>query len=269
MLQYKVGEIANFFGISSDMVRYYDNKRIIVAKRGSNGYRYYSREDLITIGYIMALKKLNIPLKEIASFLNESSLEKSIEMVGLHEKQVSREIKELKRIKGNLRDYRKSLLTVKNFYKKVVEINRPVIIYKNISSDNMLDVWADFDVLSNTHTKLFTFVIKEDIFNSECFQDINYVKESFEYALSMKDDDRLSDVFDVKKRGFFLFSPKRCLYSVIDLYAGKDYDNLVNLKNYMMKKGYQVDGDILLRVLSLKNTPEKNRDYYEILIPIK
>ena len=44
---YKIGEIAALYGISTDILRYYEELGILVPRRAPNGYRVYRTEDLV------------------------------------------------------------------------------------------------------------------------------------------------------------------------------------------------------------------------------
>ena len=53
---YRIGEIASFYGISLDAARLYDKKGILSpVKDTSNNYRSYSREDLVTMQMFPAI----------------------------------------------------------------------------------------------------------------------------------------------------------------------------------------------------------------------
>lgn len=269
MKKYRVGDVSKFFGISKDAVRYYDEKNIVTSHRDENGYRYYMREELITMAYVITLKKLNMPLKEIRMFLNQNSLERSIEMIEEQEKKVDMQIKALQESKGIIRDYRLSLRTVQTYNNKVIIKDSPTIIYKEILCNDMLSVLEDFKKISLNHTKLFTFIIDKDLFLSEEFLLPNEVKNKFRYALSMKDDDNVAEKIDVQEKGFEVIKSTKCLYSVVELYANCDYNNIMNLRDYILKSKFEIEGNILLRTISLRNNLQNNLDYYEVWIPLE
>ena len=53
---YKVGEIAKFYGVSVDTVRFYDRKGVLrPEKKTDNNYRSYNKEEFITMDYICLL----------------------------------------------------------------------------------------------------------------------------------------------------------------------------------------------------------------------
>ena len=62
-----IGEIADFFGISRKAIRLYEKKGIIkpVKVDASNGYRYYSAEQVQQLNALLELKALGFSLDEI------------------------------------------------------------------------------------------------------------------------------------------------------------------------------------------------------------
>lgn len=67
-----IGEIADFFGISRKAIRLYEKKGIIkpVKVDASNGYRYYSAEQVQQLNALLELKLLGFSLDEIKSCEN-------------------------------------------------------------------------------------------------------------------------------------------------------------------------------------------------------
>lgn len=64
-MEYKISEIANILGVSSEMIRYYEKCGIIKPKRTGNNYRVYSPMDLFAILDAMRLSRIGINIKEI------------------------------------------------------------------------------------------------------------------------------------------------------------------------------------------------------------
>ena len=49
---YKIGEIAALYGISTDILRYYEELGILVPRRAPNGYRIYRTESERTDAFL-------------------------------------------------------------------------------------------------------------------------------------------------------------------------------------------------------------------------
>ena len=62
---YKIGEIAALYGISTDILRYYEELGILVPRRAPNGYRVYRTEDLWCLNVIRDLRELGFSMDQI------------------------------------------------------------------------------------------------------------------------------------------------------------------------------------------------------------
>jgi DNA-binding transcriptional MerR regulator len=73
---YTIKEMADLAGLTTRTLRYYDQVGLLKPARiGENGYRYYDRENLLTLQQILFFKELDVPLKEIRSLLSRPDFE--------------------------------------------------------------------------------------------------------------------------------------------------------------------------------------------------
>ena len=64
--RYLIGEVCKLFNISRDTLVHYDKKSLLSPKKDkSNGYRYYTIEDLNCLTDIIFYKTLNLSLNDI------------------------------------------------------------------------------------------------------------------------------------------------------------------------------------------------------------
>lgn len=72
-----IGEIADFFGISRKAIRLYEKKGILkpVKVDASNGYRYYSAEQVQQLNALLELKSFGFSLDEIKMILDGKTAE--------------------------------------------------------------------------------------------------------------------------------------------------------------------------------------------------
>lgn len=68
-MEYSIAEVARAAGISSRTLRHYDEIGLLPAGRSANGYRSYSRADLVRLQRILVLRELGMPLPTIADVL--------------------------------------------------------------------------------------------------------------------------------------------------------------------------------------------------------
>ena len=83
-----IGEIAEFFGVSRKAMRLYEKKGIIkpVKVDASNGYRYYSVEQVQQLNALLELKTLGFSLDEIKMVI-DGKAEKELLLKMLEKKQ--------------------------------------------------------------------------------------------------------------------------------------------------------------------------------------
>lgn len=71
---FSIGETSEILKIPTSKLRYYDKKGLISPNvRKENGYRYYSKEQLISINKILIMRDLGFSLKDIKDFFNDNS----------------------------------------------------------------------------------------------------------------------------------------------------------------------------------------------------
>lgn len=118
---FQIGEVARMFHLSVSSLRHYEAMGLLVPEvtDPETGYRYYSTRQFEPLNTIRYLRALDMPLNEIADFLQNRDLDKMEEKLQQQKKIVIKRKQELKRIErkiGNrlnqLKDARNSVLDV-------------------------------------------------------------------------------------------------------------------------------------------------------------
>jgi DNA-binding transcriptional MerR regulator len=78
---FKIGDIAKLYGIGTDSVRYYEELNIISPRRGPNGYRLYSINDIWCMNVIRDLRALGFSMARIKGYLQNRSGESTIQLL--------------------------------------------------------------------------------------------------------------------------------------------------------------------------------------------
>lgn len=69
--KYRIREMADILGVSTDTLRFYEKKQVMKPEKGENGYRYYTKEDIRNFLWIIYSRKLGFGLEEIVELRNE------------------------------------------------------------------------------------------------------------------------------------------------------------------------------------------------------
>lgn len=110
--KYTVGELAKFYGVSLDTIRFYDKKGILSAQKTENDYRSYSRADLIALDQILNLKHAGLSLNDVSSLVNDYSIEEALECCKNRIEALNGEIQLLQEQKRELENYTDLLKTL-------------------------------------------------------------------------------------------------------------------------------------------------------------
>lgn len=72
-MRYRIGEMAEFFGMTKEGVRYLERQKIISAVRDeNNGYRYYPREEITRLKLIRSYQAIGFTIKEAQKMIQET-----------------------------------------------------------------------------------------------------------------------------------------------------------------------------------------------------
>ena len=66
--EYLIGSAADIMGVSSDTLRFYEKIGLLKTHKRSNGYRYFTEEDLFGLISLLYLRKMHFGLEEITDF---------------------------------------------------------------------------------------------------------------------------------------------------------------------------------------------------------
>lgn len=272
--KYLVHEIAEYYGVTCDTIRYYDKLGIISPKKDkNNNYRYYNRSDIICFSYVFKLKNLGLQLDQVKTLLNNSSLEYVYNTLEGQEKLIEDKINNLHRLKSIINDYRRCFnYSVENFEKIKIINNSPIIIYKEIEDTNgsVIENMKLFNKLTLIHEPLYTFCIDKGLFLSKKFyNNMMECRKFFKCGLSLIDEEDLILKSDFPLEEFRILNTNKVLTSVIKFYTNKDYSSILKIRDYIVQNNLEIEHSIYLRAISFKNNIKDNYDYYIVYIPLK
>lgn len=100
--RWKVGELARATGLTIRALHHYDELGLLVpSERTQAGHRLYSREDVRRLYRIVALRRLSLPLEEVASVLEDERISLA-DTVRRHLRRVERDLERQERLKRRL-----------------------------------------------------------------------------------------------------------------------------------------------------------------------
>ena len=271
---YRVGELAEYYGITPDAVRLYDRKGILSpGKNDVNNYRMYSREDFVTMDYVMRMRKLELSLDDIRSILNEDSLNDIRGVIRRHERELSSRIDDLKRKRDMLHDYEELLDICIERFDQIDTLEMPPLICREIKEkETMAEVMESFEILNSSRMPLLSLTSKENAFDEnilESIKSVNRREEVFEYFVSVFDEDGITEQKDFPKGKFKVIPKMKYLFAVGSVRTDIDYKDVLRVKEYAEKNHITLNGNPIFRLVANEYSSTDSKEYMEMLIPVK
>lgn len=115
---FTIGEVSKLFNLPIKTLRYYDEKGVLKPAyiNQKTKYRYYSREQFMSIDIIKYCKLIGMSLEEIKRFINsDSSIEVMIDNMNKQSELISRKIEELAKVKSYVDGIKDSIIDIINY----------------------------------------------------------------------------------------------------------------------------------------------------------
>ena len=109
-MSYRITAFAEKCGVNKETIRYYEQKKLLQEpSRTKAGYRIYSYDDVKRVGFIKRIQRLGFSLNEIYKLFgvvdkDEVRCQDMFEFVSKKQKEVQKQIEDLKRIETMLDD---------------------------------------------------------------------------------------------------------------------------------------------------------------------
>ena len=113
-MKYSIGKFSELTGLSIYTLRYYEQEKLIIPERKTNGQRCYSENDIAWIQFIKRLKETDMPIKKIKLYAElrdegDSTMPQRMEMLEMHKAALKNEIE-------TLQEHLKNLTNKINYY---------------------------------------------------------------------------------------------------------------------------------------------------------
>jgi len=266
---YKIGEIAKLLGVSVDTLRLYDKKGIVSPMRMDNGYRYYTRNQMIILNYVMMLRKANLSLEVIKKFVHETNLDNSICELKDIQAYIDEQIDRLNSLKNVVDDYINIYDKCKNENYDIEILNDCKIVYLKIDDIKKFSNPCDFSDKNNRYRFVFSFYEKMQKFLSTSMgkkdgKIINDMKYAYTYVLKNDEDEKIFE-----ETAYNIYPINKFAHCIIKCVIPTDYSAFEEKYRQICLAGHKIIGEILFRPASIRNGENANIDYYEVYFPIK
>lgn len=264
---YKIGEISKIYSIGRDSLMYYEEIGILKPIRDANGYRLYNISDIWKLNLIKELRALNVPMSKIKDYVDNRTIDSTIEMLNEEVKLINEKINELVSHKENILARLNSIIEVVNeteintISEEYINSRKAIMLNGDISRDSDIDFLVKklnkeyegkFHILGNNNIGA--------IYNTESLKNNKY--NEFKSVFCFVDDTEENYNLLIPEGDYIIYS-----------YCGPYFENFKHFKvlyKYIEDNNYSIIGDpIEIYKIDVHETASSKEFYTEIQIRIK
>jgi DNA-binding transcriptional MerR regulator len=262
--RFSIGEAAEFFGISRDLLRYYEKEGLVSPSGvGSNSYRQYAFKDLLKLNYVRVLRALDFSLEDIAAFIGERDLIGQDHMLADKRRDLDRRIKELERIRDEVFGYHMGIEETRRLLGTFEIVTSPRFVYSSLeNSEHDLFLIQSREALLEsplTHGATYSLLLLAEYFSGACLEDCAFPISSALWDGSAQ----------VPTRGGDFFDAQTCLHTVFASRVRVKDGDLLPIRERIQKDSLEVVGNTLCQYLAFEKEGDEFVDYIGAWIPIK
>ncbi|MDO4381099.1 MAG: MerR family transcriptional regulator [Clostridia bacterium] len=164
---FQIGDVAKLFNISVSSLRHYERIGLLVPEYidPESGYRYYSTRQFEPLNTIRYLRALDMPLSEIADFLQNRDIDLIEEKLRKQKEEVIEKQKKLCRIERKIDNRLRQIEDARSSEFDVVKVSkqpasRAVIMEDTLRIENMFDMETPIRKLEQSQAQGVVFLGK-------------------------------------------------------------------------------------------------------------
>jgi DNA-binding transcriptional MerR regulator len=262
--RFSIGEAAEFFGISRDLLRYYEKEGLISPSgQSASRYRQYSFADLLKLNYVRVLRAIDLSLEDIAAFIDELDLPGQDGILAGKWLELDRRIRELERVRDEVFCYRKGIEEARRLFGICEIATSPRFVLSSVEeAESDLFLMESRDALSENRLTMgstYSLLIRAEYFSGSLLEDCAQPLSS---ALWVGGD-------EAPPAGGGFFEAQACLHTVFASRVRVSDGDLGPIRERMARDSLEVAGDALCQYLAFEKEGEGFVDYVEAWIPIK
>lgn len=98
-MRYRIGELADFFGMTKEGIRYLEREGVITSERDAgNGYRYFPRDEITRLKQIKRYQGLGFSLEEAHQLVCETRREEIVDRLAQKQRELEGKVRQIERM---------------------------------------------------------------------------------------------------------------------------------------------------------------------------
>ena len=259
---YRIGEVAQFLGISTEKARFYEREGLIhPTKNEDNGYRCYTMENIHELNDVIFYRNIDLGINEIREILQTGGRDQMQEFIKRKEAEIQQKIWQQKLLLLKFEAMEEDCQTIEEYQDRCIIRPLPafIVMYEWLTTGNFLKL-NDGLTFSSERFDLCTFggVAEKRDGKLHTSREMILLKRKLASSLGLVEKYVEKPVIGSKRGGYTVFRSER----KDDLYAAYE-----TLSGWLLEQGYHPIGSFIYNELV---TPYRSQEgnYLELFVAV-
>lgn len=267
-MHYKIGEVANILGITTEAIRYYESQGVITPiKYKKSNYRYYSKWDIELLIRARCLRSYGYSIAETVEILNSCEIPDISARLHQKEADIEKNIAWNLNLLRRLRELNESIVESENFVGKYRIEYRPAMYRLENQIGYKLKDSPEMKRLTREWIDMVPFIRASAHFKKE---DLENGSDTFSFGQAL--DEKYADFFGIKESQYVTYLPSiPCMYTVINSNSeiSLSPQRMLPAVKYLHSQGLELKGDIITLISIMRKKDGHYFNYHQAWLPIK
>jgi len=271
----RIGTVAKIIGISPELLRHYERKKVVIPFRvDKSGYRYYSRRNISHLIKARFLLSLGFSISEVVNhnsvrYSNSTNINDLISTIEKHRKDLRQKIEREQRLLKILDDYRDRVELIPQNTNEFRIEQSPEMFFLKFSDRNDE---IEETVMDETKRwiELFPITRYSFICKKKNIQNNNPKNSTIRGFIISAADAGANDISE--KEGLIRYLPSRLsVHTVSSCKMSQNVSSHVfqSLASYAFENGLEIDGDgVGIWIANVKEQDNTDK-YFDLWIPVR
>ncbi|HBV67739.1 MAG TPA: MerR family transcriptional regulator [Clostridiales bacterium] len=267
-MKYRISEVAKLLDLSSEAIRYYENKGIIKPERDEEtGYRYYGGWEIHMLIRARTYRQLGCSIDETADLLNRFDNVDIISYLDNKREEIKKEIERSTNLLGYLEKEQENIMSSDKIAGEYQLLFRPDIYRLEMQDGYVLHPDKKLRQAIYDWIEKIPYVFSSTVFPLDS---VYGGDDNFTVGLGIYKEH--AELLGIEESEFVKFFPSRlCVLTGIQTKSSKNIstDLLRPAMDYMTNHGMLLTGDVITKSVLMRKVGEEYVNWHRAWLPFK
>lgn len=265
-MKYRISEVAKLLDLSSEAIRYYENKGIIKPVRDEEtGYRYYGGWDIHMLIRARTYRQIGYSIDETADLINKCDNVDIISYLTNKREEIKKEIERSMHLLNYLEKEKENIMSSDEISGKYQLLLRPDIYRLEMQDGYVLHPDKKLRQAIYNWIEKIPYVFSSTLFSMDS---VNGGADSFTVGLGIYKEH--AELLGIEESEFVEFFPSTlCVLTGIQTKSSKNIspDLLLPAMDYMNNHSMVLTGDVITKSVLMRKVGEEYINWHQAWLP--